>query len=134
MKKFSIAAIVATLCLIAAPVFAADKLSDFDAVIATGSNNTSNYFEYYFGKYPHIIRKNRTSVAILTGKESKQDLISLGKDVFLYFGLGCRNVSKLLVLKIMYSIHYSNRFLITSLCSIIKNTVIITNITAPFIC
>ncbi len=80
-------------------IFAADKLSDFDAVIATGSNNTSNYFEYYFGKYPHIIRKNRTSLAVITGKESKQDLINLGKDIFLYFGLGCRNVSKLLVPK-----------------------------------
>lgn len=80
-------------------IFAADKLAGFDAVIATGSNNSSNYFEYYFGKYPHIIRKNRTSLAILTGKESTEDLKNLGKDIFLYFGLGCRNVSKLLVPK-----------------------------------
>jgi hypothetical protein len=78
-------------------LFAAAKMTSFDAVIATGSNNTSNYFQYYFGKYPHIIRKNRTSVALLSGKESKQDLKNLGADVFTYYGLGCRNVSKLLV-------------------------------------
>lgn len=77
--------------------FAAGKLMDFDAVIATGSNNTARHFEYYFGKYPNIIRKNRTSVAVLTGTETKEDLKQLGKDIFLYFGLGCRNVSKLLV-------------------------------------
>ena len=75
----------------------AERLKNFDAVIATGSDNTSRYFEYYFGKYPHIIRKNRTSVAILNGTESEQDLIHLGADVFSYFGLGCRNVSKLFV-------------------------------------
>jgi hypothetical protein len=79
--------------------YAENKLTNFDAVIATGSNNTSNYFEYYFGKYPHIIRKNRTSVAVLTGDESEEDLKNLGKDIFTYYGLGCRNVSKLLVLK-----------------------------------
>jgi hypothetical protein len=71
------------------------KLSGFDAVIATGSNNTSRYFDYYFGKYPHIIRRNRTSVAVLDGHESNQDLQGLGSDLFLYFGLGCRSVSKL---------------------------------------
>ncbi len=76
-----------------------DRLKDFAGVIATGSDNTSRYFEYYFGKYPHIIRKNRSSVAILTGHESNDDLLSLGKDVFSYFGLGCRNVSKLFVPK-----------------------------------
>ncbi|MEO1436549.1 MAG: acyl-CoA reductase [Bacteroidota bacterium] len=70
-------------------------LRNFDAVIATGSNNTSRYFENYFGKYPNIIRKNRTSVAVLNGKESKAELLELGKDIFDYFGLGCRNVSKL---------------------------------------
>lgn len=77
--------------------FTTGKLTEFDAVIATGSDNTAKYFEYYFGKYPNIIRKNRTSVAILTGNESKEDLKNLGRDIFLYFGLGCRNVSKLLV-------------------------------------
>lgn len=76
-----------------------DILKNFDAVIATGSDNTSRYFEYYFGKYPHIIRKNRTSAAILTGQENELELRNLGVDVFSYFGLGCRNVSKLFVPK-----------------------------------
>ncbi len=79
--------------------FSPAKLVDFDAVIATGSNNTATHFQYYFGKYPNIIRKNRTSVAIITGKETPEDLKNLGRDIFLYFGLGCRNVSKLLVPK-----------------------------------
>jgi len=73
------------------------KLENFNAVIATGSNNSSRYFEYYFEKYPHIIRKNRNGVAILTGHESIEDFKNLGKDIFLYFGLGCRNVSKVFV-------------------------------------
>ncbi len=76
-------------------VFVDGKLEGFDAVIATGSNNTARYFEYYFGKYPHIIRKNRNSVAILTGSESPEELYNLGHDIFDYFGLGCRNVTKL---------------------------------------
>lgn len=71
-----------------------EQLKGFDAIIATGSDNTSRYFEYYFGKYPNIIRKNRTSVAILNGSESNDELEALGTDVFSYFGLGCRNVSK----------------------------------------
>ncbi|MBK7667135.1 MAG: acyl-CoA reductase [Sphingobacteriaceae bacterium] len=79
--------------------FSEAKLVNFDAVIATGSNNTASHFQYYFGKYPNIIRKNRTSVAVITGKESPEDLKNLGRDIFLYFGLGCRNVSKLLVPK-----------------------------------
>ncbi len=72
-----------------------EKLENFDAVIATGSNNSARYFEYYFGKYPHIIRKNRTSIAILSGNESDEELYKLGKDVFYFYGLGCRNVSKI---------------------------------------
>ena len=76
-----------------------EKLENFDAVIATGSNNTARYFEYYFKVKPNIIRKNRNSVAVLDGNESEQDLIALGKDIFTYFGLGCRNVSKLFVPK-----------------------------------
>lgn len=76
-----------------------NRLENFDAIIATGSNNTSRYFEYYFSKVPHIIRKNRNSIAILSGKETKDDFILLGKDIFNYFGLGCRNVSKLYVPK-----------------------------------
>lgn len=74
--------------------FTDGTLQNFDAVIATGSNNTSRYFEYYFGKYPHIIRKNRNSVAVIDATESNEELQELGKDVFSYFGLGCRNVSK----------------------------------------
>jgi len=74
-------------------------LKGFDAVIATGSNNTSRYFEYYFGKYPNIIRKNRNGVAVLDGTEIETELEGLADDVFLYFGLGCRNVSKIYVPK-----------------------------------
>ncbi len=74
-----------------------DRLKDFDAVIATGSDNTSRYFEYYFSKVPNIIRKNRSSVAVLTGEETTEEIAALGHDIFDYFGLGCRNVSKLYV-------------------------------------
>ena len=74
-----------------------ERLQNFDAVIATGSNNTSRYFEFYFSKVPNIIRKNRNSVAVLTGNETTRQLYQLGHDIFDYFGLGCRNVSKLLV-------------------------------------
>ncbi|RXR22641.1 acyl-CoA reductase [Flavobacterium stagni] len=77
--------------------FTEGKLEGFEAVIATGSNNTARYFEYYFKDKPSIIRKNRNSVAVLDGTESKEDLIQLGEDIFRYFGLGCRNVSKLFV-------------------------------------
>jgi hypothetical protein len=69
-------------------------LTGFDAVIATGSDNSSRYFEYYFGKYPNIIRKNRNSIAIIEGDESADEIEALGSDIFSYFGLGCRNVSK----------------------------------------
>lgn len=72
----------------------AEKITQADAYIATGSDNTARYFEYYFAKKPHIIRKNRTSIAVLNGKESEDDLRVLGDDMFTYFGLGCRNVSK----------------------------------------
>lgn len=73
------------------------KMENIEAVIATGSNNSMKYFEQYFGKYPHIFRQNRTSVAILNGNETKDDLAMLGNDIFDYFGLGCRNVSHLLI-------------------------------------
>lgn len=79
--------------------FVDEKLENFDAVIATGSNNTSRYFEYYFGKKPNIIRKNRNSVAVLTGDETEEELEALGEDIFRYYGLGCRNVSKIFVPK-----------------------------------
>lgn len=80
-------------------IVAEGKFDSFDAVIATGSNNTSRYFEYYFGKKPNIIRKNRNAVAILTGKESPEQIESLGEDIFRYYGLGCRNVAKIYVPK-----------------------------------
>lgn len=75
----------------------ADQLKGMDAVIATGSDNTGRYFHAYFEKYPHIIRKHRNSVAVLTGSETEEQIRQLGKDIFSYFGLGCRNVSKLYV-------------------------------------
>lgn len=77
--------------------FQSGQLKSFEAVIATGSNNSSRYFEYYFGKYPCIIRKNRNSIAVIEGDETEEELSLLGDDIFSYFGLGCRNVSKLLV-------------------------------------
>lgn len=74
-------------------------LKDFEGVIATGSNNSALYFKQYFGKYPHIIRKNRNAVGILTGEETEEELLEFGKDIFTYFGLGCRSVSKIYVPK-----------------------------------
>ncbi len=74
-----------------------ERLNNVDAMIATGSDNTSRYFEYYFRNIPHIIRKNRSSIAILMGEEDSAHLTELGKDVFSYFGLGCRNISKIFV-------------------------------------
>ena len=76
-------------------IFEKEILKQFDAIIATGSDNSSRYFEYYFGKYPRIIRKNRNAAAVLTGDESPEALTALTDDIFLYFGLGCRNVSKI---------------------------------------
>jgi hypothetical protein len=74
-----------------------EQLKQVDAVIATGSDNTSRYFEYYFRDIPHLIRRNRSSISVLNGSEGEQELISLGTDVFSFYGLGCRNVSKLFV-------------------------------------
>jgi hypothetical protein len=79
--------------------FVEGKLENYDAVIATGSNNTARYFEYYFKNKPSIIRKSRNSVAVLTGNETSEEMILLSEDVFRYFGLGCRNVSKIFVPK-----------------------------------
>ena len=79
--------------------FVEGKLENFDAVIATGSNNTARYFEYYFKNKPSIIRKSRNSVAVLTGNETPEEMTLLSEDVFRYFGLGCRNVSKIFVPK-----------------------------------
>jgi hypothetical protein len=80
-------------------IFFQEMLKDCDAYIATGSNNSARYFEYYFKKYPHIIRRNRTSVAILDGNETTTELKKLADDVHLYFGMGCRNVTKIFVPK-----------------------------------
>lgn len=77
--------------------FTEEQLIGFDAVIATGSDNTARYFEYYFKTKPHIIRKNRNSVAVLSGRETEAQLSALGEDIFRFYGLGCRNVSKLFV-------------------------------------
>ncbi|MCH7535428.1 MAG: acyl-CoA reductase [Bacteroidetes bacterium] len=74
-----------------------DHLEGFDAVIATGSDNSARYFDYYFGKYPNVIRKNRNAIAVIEGTESPEEMMNLGNDIFQYYGLGCRNVSKLLV-------------------------------------
>lgn len=79
--------------------FTDGRLENFGAIIATGSNNTARYFEFYFKDKPSIIRKSRNSVAVLSGSESHDDLVHLGEDIFRYFGLGCRNVSKLFVPK-----------------------------------
>lgn len=78
-------------------VFAEGRFPAIDAIIATGSTNSSRYFEYYFGKYPHIIRSNRNGVAVLDGSETVDELRALADDIFLYFGLGCRSVTKLFV-------------------------------------
>lgn len=95
-------------------------MNDFDGIIATGSDNSSNYFEEYFGKYPNIIRKSRTSIAVLTGKETKEELHQLGTDIFQYYGLGCRNVTKLFVPK---NYDFTNFFeAIEPYSSVIRNT------------
>ncbi len=75
--------------------FTDERLSGLDAVIATGSNNSARYFEYYFRDIPHIIRKNRNGVAVITGEETEEELAGIGEDIFTYFGLGCRNVTKI---------------------------------------
>lgn len=74
-----------------------EKMNGMDAVIATGSDNSARYFNYYFSGIPHIIRRNRSSIAVLNGKETTDELRKLGKDIFTYFGLGCRNISKVYV-------------------------------------
>ena len=84
-------------CFSSAILFSENLLSKFDAIIATGSNNSTRYFEYYFSKYPSIIRHNRNSIAILSGNETNEELIGLSSDIFQYFGLGCRNVSKIYI-------------------------------------
>jgi hypothetical protein len=79
--------------------FTVGPVKNIDAVIATGSDNSALYFEQYFGKYPHVFRKNRTSIAVLTGNETLEELKGLGHDIFDYYGLGCRNVSHIMIPK-----------------------------------
>ena len=79
--------------------FTDGQLEGYDAVIATGGNNAARYFDYYFSKYPHIIRKNKNGIAVLNGSETQEDMENLGKDILQYYGLGCRNVSKLYLSK-----------------------------------
>lgn len=79
--------------------FTEDRLENFDAVIATGSNNAARYFEHYFAQVPHIIRKNRNGIAVLSGEESKEELIGLAQDIVQYYGLGCRSIAKVYVPK-----------------------------------
>ena len=87
-----------------------ERLNAVDAVIATGSDNSARYFEYYFGNKPHIIRKNRNSIAVLSSNETPEEINILGKDIFQYFGLGCRNVSKIYLPK-----NYDLTYLLTHL-------------------
>ena len=94
--------------------FTEDKLENFDAVIASGSDNSARYFEHYFGKYPNIIRKSRSSVAVLDGSESEQELKGLANDVFQYFGLGCRSISKVFLpkdydLNLLFNVFYGHK-------------------------
>jgi hypothetical protein len=76
-----------------------ERMNDADAIIATGSDNSARYFKHYFASKPHIIRQNRTAIAVLNGEETKEELKAFGDDYFQYFGLGCRNVSKVYVPK-----------------------------------
>ena len=95
-----------------------ERLDHPDAVIATGSNNTSLYFKKYFSSYPHIIRKNRNGIAVLDGSETKEEIMALGQDIFSYFGLGCRNVSKIYIPEgyglefLMESLHEFNEMIL----------------------
>jgi hypothetical protein len=95
--QFVIDALIAIHPAFKALIVVQEQLKHCDAYIATGSNNAGQFFEQYFGKYPHIIRKNKTSVAILTGNETNNELALLADDMLLYFGMGCRNVTQIWV-------------------------------------
>lgn len=97
LMKWLIAQVIDIAPELAELISVEDMLKNKDAYIATGSDNSARYFNYYFGKYPSVIRQNRTSVAVLDGTESEDSLQKLGVDIFTYFGLGCRNVSKLYI-------------------------------------
>lgn len=95
LMKFFITQLVQANPIFGQVITTVERLENIDAVIATGSNNTARYFEAYFGKYPHIIRKNRNSIAILTGTESPETIKQIGNDILSYFGKGCRNITQL---------------------------------------
>jgi hypothetical protein len=95
LMKFFIAQLIQAEPSLGQLIEVAEKIENIDAVIATGSNNTARYFEYYFNKYPHIIRKNRNSIAVLTGNESAETIQKIGGDILSYFGKGCRNITQL---------------------------------------
>ena len=95
LPKFIINYLITNFTGLKERIIIVDKLVDYQAAIATGSNNSSRYFDYYFRDVPHIIRKNRTSVAVITNSSSAQELFDLSNDVFRYFGLGCRNIGKI---------------------------------------
>ena len=97
LMKYCVEVLVEAYPELTAHIEITERVVKPEALIATGSNNSARYFEYYFRDIPSIIRKNRTSVAVITGKESKEELELLSDDIFQYFGLGCRNVTKLLV-------------------------------------
>lgn len=97
LMNFVIARLLAIEPAFANQILIQEQLKNCDAYIATGGNSAARYFEYYFGKYPHIIRKNKTSIAVLNGSESKEELAALSDDCMLYFGLGCRNVTQIWV-------------------------------------
>lgn len=95
LMKFFVNELIKANPLLGNAIEVVEKIESIDAVIATGSNNTARYFEYYFGKYPHIIRKNRNSIAVLTGNESPETIKKIGSDILSYFGKGCRNITQL---------------------------------------
>lgn len=97
LTSFVLHTLIAIEPAFAAKIAIVERLANYDLVIATGSNNSARYFEHYFGKQPHIIRKNRNSVAVLAGTESAEQLAALGHDIFDYFGLGCRSISKIYI-------------------------------------
>jgi len=97
LPKFWVKKAVEVYPELAERIIFSDQLKGIDAAIATGSNNSARYFEYYFRNIPHLLRKNRNSVSVLTGKETHEDFLGFGHDVFDYFGLGCRNVTHLLL-------------------------------------
>ena len=97
LMDFIIASLIKINPAFEAQILVQEQLKNCDAYIATGGNTAGNYFEYYFGKFPHIIRKNKTSIAILDGTETLAELAALADDCMLYYGMGCRNVTQIWV-------------------------------------